>query len=101
MVRQSAFSQEEEPDSCHFDGHQIVTKWTVKYHMERIIEILHLENRAQVIAYAACMGFVDDTGSGEKIIVYISGRLLGAGYLVDNNRVKSLTIKKKRVKFNP
>jgi hypothetical protein len=54
-----------------------------------------------VIAYAACMGFVDDTGSGEKIIVYISGRLLGAGYLVDNNRVKSLTIKKKRVKFNP
>lgn len=33
---------------------------TVKYHMERIIERLHLENRAQVIAYAARMGLVED-----------------------------------------
>lgn len=34
---------------------------TVKYHMERIIELLQLENRAQVIAYAARMGLVEDT----------------------------------------
>lgn len=26
---------------------------TIKYHMEKILELLHLENRAQVIAYAA------------------------------------------------
>jgi two-component system NarL family response regulator len=31
---------------------------TVKYHMGRIIELLHLDNRAQVIAYAARMGIV-------------------------------------------
>lgn len=31
---------------------------TLKYHMGRIIELLHLENRAQVIAYAARMGIV-------------------------------------------
>ena len=30
-----------------------LTERTVKYHMERILELLHLENRAQVIAYAA------------------------------------------------
>lgn len=29
---------------------------TIKYHMARIIELLHVENRAQVIAYAAKMG---------------------------------------------
>lgn len=34
---------------------------TVKYHMGRIIELLHLENRAQVIAYASRMGLTDDT----------------------------------------
>lgn len=36
---------------------------TVKYHMGRIIERLHLENRAQVIAYASRIGLVegDDT----------------------------------------
>ncbi len=34
-----------------------LTERTVKYHMNRIIELLHLENRAQVIAYAARMGF--------------------------------------------
>ncbi len=32
---------------------------TVKYHMGRILEILRLENRAQVIAYAARMGLID------------------------------------------
>lgn len=33
-----------------------LTERTVKYHMERIIELLHLENRAQVIAYATRIG---------------------------------------------
>lgn len=37
-----------------------LTERTVKYHMGRIIELLHLENRAQVIAYAARMGFLKD-----------------------------------------
>lgn len=32
---------------------------TVKYHMGRIIEILHLENKSQVIAYAAEIGLID------------------------------------------
>lgn len=36
-----------------------LTERTVKYHMGRIIELLHLENRAQVIAYAARMGLVE------------------------------------------
>lgn len=34
-----------------------LTERTVKYHMGRIIELLHMENRAQVIAYAAQNGF--------------------------------------------
>lgn len=33
-----------------------LTERTIKYHMGRIIERLHFENRAQVIAYAARMG---------------------------------------------
>jgi two-component system NarL family response regulator len=33
---------------------------TVKYHMGKILELLHLENRAQVIAYAARMGLVEE-----------------------------------------
>lgn len=37
-----------------------LTERTVKYHMGRIIERLHLENRAQVIAYVARMGLVKD-----------------------------------------
>jgi len=40
-----------------------LTERTVKYHMGRIIELLHMENRAQVIAYAARMGLVKDTGN--------------------------------------
>ncbi|MGE5389737.1 MAG: response regulator transcription factor [Deltaproteobacteria bacterium] len=32
---------------------------TIKYHMGKIIDILHLKNRAQVIAYAASMKLVD------------------------------------------
>jgi len=35
-----------------------LTERTVKYHMGRIIELLHLENRAQVIAYATRIGFI-------------------------------------------
>lgn len=41
-----------------------LTERTVKYHMGRIIERLHLENRAQVIAYAARIGLVEDTRIG-------------------------------------
>jgi two-component system NarL family response regulator len=37
-----------------------ITERTLKYHMGRIIELLHLENRAQVIAYAARIGLVRD-----------------------------------------
>ena len=35
-----------------------LTERTIKYHMGRILELLHLENRAQVIAYAARSGIV-------------------------------------------
>lgn len=42
-----------------------LTERTVKYHMGRIIELLHMENRAQVIAYAARMGLVKDKGNIE------------------------------------
>jgi len=42
-----------------------LTERTVKYHMGRIIEVLHLENRAQVITYAARMGLVKDKRTGE------------------------------------
>jgi len=35
-----------------------LTERTVKYHMGKIIDLLHLENRAQVIAYAVEMGLV-------------------------------------------
>ncbi|SHJ28587.1 response regulator transcription factor [Lutispora thermophila] len=38
-----------------------LTERTVKYHMGRVIELLHLENRAQVIAYAARIGLVEKT----------------------------------------
>ncbi|WP_372997333.1 response regulator [Lutispora sp.] len=38
-----------------------LTERTVKYHMGRIIELMHLENRAQVIAYAARIGLVEKT----------------------------------------
>jgi len=34
-----------------------LTERTVKYHMGKILECLHLENRAQVIAFAAQSGF--------------------------------------------
>ena len=35
-----------------------ITERTVKYHMAEILDRLHLQNRAQVIAYAAQSGFV-------------------------------------------
>ena len=34
---------------------------TIKYHMAEIMDKLHLENRAQVLAYAGKMGFKTDT----------------------------------------
>lgn len=37
-----------------------LTERTVKYHMGRILDLLHLENRAQVIAYAVKIGLVND-----------------------------------------
>lgn len=37
-----------------------LTERTVKYHMGRIIDILHLENKSQVIAYAAHIGILDN-----------------------------------------
>ncbi|MFA6807568.1 MAG: response regulator transcription factor [Eubacteriales bacterium] len=38
-----------------------LTERTVKYHMGRILEILQLENRAQVISYAVRTGLVSNT----------------------------------------
>ena len=37
-----------------------LTERTVKYHMGKIIELLHLENRSQVIAYAVKMGIIQE-----------------------------------------
>lgn len=37
-----------------------LTERTLKYHMNRIIELFHLENRTQVIAYAVRMGIIKD-----------------------------------------
>ncbi len=37
-----------------------LTERTIKYHMGKIVEILHLENRSQVIAYAAKLGIIQD-----------------------------------------
>lgn len=39
-----------------------IAERTVKYHMGEILDRLHLENRAQVIAYAARMGWSDAEG---------------------------------------
>lgn len=40
-----------------------VSESTVKYHLRNILEKLHLDNRAQVIAYAARRGLADQTSS--------------------------------------
>ena len=37
-----------------------ISERTVKYHMGRIIDLLHCENRAQVISYATRMGLTKD-----------------------------------------
>ena len=37
-----------------------LTERTIKYHMGNIVEILHLENRSQVIAHAAKIGIIHD-----------------------------------------
>jgi len=37
-----------------------ITERTIKYHMGKIIEALHLKNRAQVIAYASEQGWTDN-----------------------------------------
>ena len=43
-----------------------IAERTVKYHMAEILERLHLENRAQVIAYAARMGMTGRGGDTER-----------------------------------
>lgn len=40
-----------------------LTECTIKYHMGRIIERLHFENRTQVITYAIKTGFIHLNGS--------------------------------------
>lgn len=37
-----------------------LTERTLKYHMGRIIQLLHMENRSQVIAYAVRMGIIKE-----------------------------------------
>lgn len=41
----------------------VITERTVKYHMSEILQKLHLQNRAQVIAYAVRTGLVTDKSS--------------------------------------
>lgn len=42
-------------------GEQLhITERTVKYHMASIMELLHMENKSQVIAYATKMGWTND-----------------------------------------
>jgi DNA-binding NarL/FixJ family response regulator len=43
-----------------------IVERTVKYHMAEILDRLHLQNRAQVIAYAAQSGLVPRQRDGEK-----------------------------------
>lgn len=43
-----------------------VTERTVKYHMSEILQKLHLQNRAQVIAYAVRTGLVNDNNSASE-----------------------------------
>jgi DNA-binding CsgD family transcriptional regulator len=40
-----------------------VSENTIKYHLRHILDKLHLQNRAQVIAYALRHGLVEGTGS--------------------------------------
>ncbi len=41
----------------------VVSENTVKYHLRNILDKLHLQNRAQVIAYAVRHGLVGDPGA--------------------------------------
>ncbi len=41
----------------------VVTENTVKYHLRNILDKLHVQNRAQVVAYAVRHGMVDTTGT--------------------------------------
>ena len=40
-----------------------LTERTIKYHIGKIIELLHLENRSQVIAYAVKLGIIQEPNS--------------------------------------
>jgi len=40
-----------------------VSENTIKYHLRHILDKLHVQNRAQVIAYALRHGLVDRSGS--------------------------------------
>jgi DNA-binding NarL/FixJ family response regulator len=42
----------------------VVTENTVKYHLRNILDKLHVQNRAQVVAYAVRHGMVDATDRG-------------------------------------
>lgn len=44
-----------------------ITERTVKYHMSEIIDHLHLNNRAEVIAYATRLGLTRDKPSPDKL----------------------------------
>ena len=41
----------------------IVSENTVKYHLRNILDKLHLQNRAQVVAYALRHGLVEPPGA--------------------------------------
>jgi DNA-binding NarL/FixJ family response regulator len=43
--------------------HLIVSENTVKYHLRNILDKLHVQNRAQVVAYALRHGLVEPSGS--------------------------------------
>jgi two-component system NarL family response regulator len=43
-----------------------LTERTIRYHMGEIIQRLHVENRSQVIAYAARMGLTGNHNKGSE-----------------------------------
>ena len=47
-------------------GHHLsLSERTVRYHMARIMEVLHLEHRSQVISYAGKKGLEENQGNGK------------------------------------